>query len=193
MNLSIIWHNFSPFKTSTGPSPSSFNMCLERKVLLATNTMAHTVARPQCVRHLLLNQGFNLIENFSRATFCHQMIIFTQMNSCSSHILLLVHDVIHASYTRINIEKGAITHFSKRWTRSKMSSLKVMNNVTNPSYFISTLVKKKEITTIISTLQMAQITHFLKSKVEIVLNVSHFNIAPRMAIMFHAHSCIYPK
>ncbi len=74
-----------------------------------------------------------------------------------------------------------------------MSSLKVMNNVTNPSYFISTFVKKKEITTIISALQMAQIAHFLKSKVKIVFNVSHFNLAPRMAIMFHAHSCIYPK
>jgi hypothetical protein len=36
-----------------------------------------------------------------------------------------------------------------------MTSLKVMNNVANPSCFVSTFVKKKEIATIILALQMA--------------------------------------
>ncbi len=113
------------------------------------------------------------------------------MNSYSSHILLLVHDVIHASCTQISIERGVITHFAKWWTMSKTTSLKVMNNVTNPSCFISTFVKKKEIATIISTLQMAQVACSLKSKVEIILDVSRFNLAPRMAIMFPIDSCIF--
>jgi hypothetical protein len=68
-----------------------------------------------------------------------------------------------------------------------------MNNITNPSYFISTFVKKKEITSIILALQMVQATRSLESKVEIVFNVSHLNLAPHIAIMFHVHSCIYPK
>jgi len=44
MNLSIIWDNLLPFETSTSPFPSSFNKCLERKVLFATNTMVDVVA-----------------------------------------------------------------------------------------------------------------------------------------------------
>jgi hypothetical protein len=76
------------------------------------------------------------------------------MNSCSNQILLLMHDVIHASYTHINIEGGVITNFAKWWIRSKTTSLKVVN-ITNPSCFISTFVKKKEIAAIIPTLQMA--------------------------------------
>jgi hypothetical protein len=60
-------------------------------------------------------------------------------------------------------------------------------NVTNPSYFIFTFVKKKEIATIILTLQMVQAMSFMKSKVEIVFDVSHFNFAPHMAIMFPIH------
>jgi hypothetical protein len=74
---------------------------------------------------------------------------------------------------------------------SKTTSLKVMNNVTNPSCFVSTFVEKKEITTFILALQMAQVTCSPKSKVEIILDVSRFNLAPPMAIMFPIHSCIY--
>jgi hypothetical protein len=40
MNLSIIWHNFSPFKSSTNPSPSLFKKCLKKKDLLTANAMA---------------------------------------------------------------------------------------------------------------------------------------------------------
>jgi hypothetical protein len=45
------------------------------------------------------------------------------------------------------------------------------------------LLKKKKIIAIISALQMAQTPSTLKSKVEIVLDVSCINLAPRMAIM----------
>jgi hypothetical protein len=92
------------------------------------------------------------------------------MNSYLSHIFLRVLDVIHASCTQINIERGVITHFAKWWIMSKTTSLKVMNNVTSPSCFISRFVKKKEIATIISALQMAQVASSLKSKVEIILD-----------------------
>jgi len=44
MNLSITWCRLAPFKTSISPFPSSFNRCLERKKLLATNTMVDGVA-----------------------------------------------------------------------------------------------------------------------------------------------------
>jgi hypothetical protein len=63
-----------------------------------------------------------------------------------------------------------------------------MNNITTPNYFVSTFVKKKEITSIILTLQMAQVTNFLKVQVEIVLAFSRFNLVPCMAIMFPIHS-----
>jgi len=79
------------------------------------------------------------------------------------------------------------------WTWSKMISFKVVNNIAIPSYFASTFVKQKEIAYIISTLQMARAPSSLKSKVEIVLDVSCFNLAPCMAIMFHAHSLHLPK
>jgi hypothetical protein len=81
------------------------------------------------------------------------------MHSCSSQILLLVRDVIHVTYTQINIEEGTITIFAKWWTKSKTTSLKVVNNDANPSRFISTFVKKKKITTIILTLQKAKTEH----------------------------------
>jgi len=67
-----------------------------------------------------------------------------------------------------------------------------MNNVTNPSYFVSTFVNKKEIATIIPTLQMSQATSSMKSKVEIVFYVSHLNLAPRIAIILSI-PYIYPK
>jgi hypothetical protein len=38
-----------------------------------------------------------------------------------------VHDVIHASYTHINIEGDVIIDFAKWWIGSKTTSLKVMN------------------------------------------------------------------
>jgi len=63
-----------------------------------------------------------------------------------------------------------------------------MNNITIPSCFISTFVKKKEIAALISALQMTQTPSSLKNKVEIVLDVSHFNFAPHMAIMLPIHS-----
>jgi hypothetical protein len=40
---------------------------------------------------------------------------------------------------------------------------------------------------------MAQVAYFLKSKVEIILDVSHFNLAPHMATMFPIHSLHLPK
>jgi len=81
------------------------------------------------------------------------------MHSFSNQIFLLVHDVIHVSYTQINIEERVITFFAKWWTKSKTTSLKVVNNDVNPSCFISTFVKKKKITTIILTLQKTKIEH----------------------------------
>jgi hypothetical protein len=73
-----------------------------------------------------------------------------------------------------------------------MTSLKVVNNVTNPSYFVYTFVKKKEIIAIILALQMAQAMSSPKSKVEIILDVSH-DLTPRMAIIFLVHSLHLPK
>jgi len=43
-----------------------------------------------------------------------------------------------------------------------MDSLKLVNNVATLNCFISTFVKKKEITNIISALQMAQVASSLK-------------------------------
>jgi len=63
-----------------------------------------------------------------------------------------------------------------------------MNNVATPNCFISTFVKKKEITSIILTLQMAQTTSSLKVHVEIIFDVTHFNLVQHMAIMFPIHS-----
>jgi hypothetical protein len=68
-----------------------------------------------------------------------------------------------------------------------------MNNVTNPSYFMCTFVKKKKIIAIILALQMAQATSFPKNKVEIILDVSRLNLTPRMAIIFPIHSLHLPK
>jgi hypothetical protein len=55
----------------------------------------------------------------------------------------------------------------------------------HPSCF--TFVKKKEFSTIILALQVAQLVRPSKSKVEIVLDVSRLNLAPHMAIMFLLH------
>jgi hypothetical protein len=68
-----------------------------------------------------------------------------------------------------------------------------VNHITNLSYFVSTFVKKKELTTIILALQMAQTVHPPKSKVEIIFDVNHLNLAPRIAIMFPVHSLHLPK
>jgi len=63
-----------------------------------------------------------------------------------------------------------------------------MNIVTIPSYFVSTSINKKKIIAIILALQMAQTPSTLKSKVEIVLDVSCINLAPHVAIMLIVHS-----
>jgi hypothetical protein len=67
------------------------------------------------------------------------------MNSCSNQIFLLVHDVIHVSCTQINAKGDTIIDFAKWWIESKTTSLKVVNNIANPSYFNSTFVKKKKL------------------------------------------------
>jgi hypothetical protein len=74
-----------------------------------------------------------------------------------------------------------------------MISFKVVNNIAIPSYFVSTFIKKKEFAYIILALQMAQALCSLKSKVEIILDVSCFNLAPRMAITFHVHPLHLPR
>ncbi len=58
-----------------------------------------------------------------------------------------------------------------------MISLKLMNNIAIQNYFIFTFVKKREIASIILTLQMAQVVSFLKVQVEIVFIVNHLNRA----------------
>jgi hypothetical protein len=63
-----------------------------------------------------------------------------------------------------------------------------MNNIATPNCFKSTFVKKKEITSIILALQMAQTTSSLKVQVEIIFDVNHFNLVQHMAIMFPIHS-----
>jgi hypothetical protein len=47
---------------------------------------------------------------------------------------------------------------------------------------------EKQIIAIISALQMAQVVNSSKSKVEIILDVSHLNLALCMAIMFLVHA-----
>jgi hypothetical protein len=49
-----------------------------------------------------------------------------------------------------------------------------MNNITTPS--------------IISALQMVQVSSSSKVQVEVILDVIHLNLVPRMAIMFLIHS-----
>jgi hypothetical protein len=68
-----------------------------------------------------------------------------------------------------------------------------VNHVTNPSCFVSTFVKKKEVTTIIPTLQMAQVVRLLKSRLKSFFMLIIFNLAPHMAIMFLVHSLHLPK
>lgn len=112
----------------------------------------------------------------------------TQMNCCSGQIILLVHDIIHANWTKLHIEGGNIIGFTKKQIKCRTISLKFINNVVIPNYFISTFVNKKEIIGIILALQMAQSTSSLKVQVEIVLDVSRFNPLPHMVIMFPIHS-----
>jgi hypothetical protein len=40
---------------------------------------------------------------------------------------------------------------------------------------------------------MAQATFFSKNKVEIIIDVNHLNLAPRIAIMFPVHSLHLPR
>jgi hypothetical protein len=68
-----------------------------------------------------------------------------------------------------------------------------MNNITIPSCFISTFVKKKEIAALILALQMTQTPSSLKNKVEIVLDVSHFNFAHTWPSCFLSILCILPN
>jgi len=112
----------------------------------------------------------------------------TQMNCCSGQIILVVHDIIHANWTQLHIEGGSIIGSTKKQIKYRTISLKFINNVVIPNYFISTFVNKKKIIGIILALQMTQSTSSLKVQVEIVLDVSHFNLLPHMVIMFPIHS-----
>ncbi len=192
MNLSITWRNFSPFKTSTSPFPSLFNKCSKRINFFCSQ---HNYQRgnPPCAKHLFLDEVFNLLNNFLKVTFDHQVIMCTSMNCYSNQIFLFVHNIIHANCTHIHIEGDVITNFTKKWTRNKTISFKVMNKIATPSCFVFTFVKKKEITSIISTLQMAQASSCLKSKFEIVFDVSCVDLASHLAIMFLVHSLHPPK
>jgi hypothetical protein len=85
--------------------------------------------------------------------------------------------------------KGALLQIlQKGGLRAKKIPFKIISNVIAPGCFIFTSIKKKKIVAIILALQMAQTLSPLKSKVEIVLDVSCINLAPRMAIMLHVHS-----
>jgi len=99
-----------------------------------------------------------------------------------------VHDVIHANWTQLHIEGGDIIGSTKKQIKCRTISLKLINNVVIPNYFISTFVNKKEIIGIISTLQMAQSTTSSKVQAEIILDVSHFNLVQHMVIMFPIYS-----
>ncbi len=112
----------------------------------------------------------------------------TQMNCCLGQIILLVHDIIHASWIQLHIEGGSIIGSMKKQIKCRTISLKFINNVVIPNYFISTFVNKKEFIGIILALQMAQSTSSSKVQIEIVLDVSHFNLVPHMVIMFPIHS-----
>ncbi len=84
------------------------------------------------------------------------------MNYYSNQIVLLVHDIIHASWTKFHTKGGDIIGSTKRWSRCKMISLKLMNNVATTNCFDFTFVKKKEIAGFISTLQMVMHSLLLK-------------------------------
>jgi hypothetical protein len=68
-----------------------------------------------------------------------------------------------------------------------------MNNIAIPSCFDFTFVMKKEITNIISALQMAQAPSSLKCKIEIIFYVNCLNLTPHMAIMFLDYSLHLPR
>ncbi len=110
------------------------------------------------------------------------------MNCCSSQIVLLVHNIIHVSWTQFHIEGGGITSFAKKQTMCKTMCLMFMNNIATLNYLVSIFFKKKEIIGIISTLQITEATSSLKIQVEIILDVSHLNLVLGMAIMFLVHS-----
>jgi hypothetical protein len=73
-------------------------------------------------------------------------------------------------------------------TKNKTISTKTVNNIAIPSNFIKASIANKKITTIILALQMSQALCHLESKVEIVFNICHFNLAPNMTIIFFIHS-----
>jgi hypothetical protein len=55
------------------------------------------------------------------------------------------------------------------------------------------LLIRKKLQTIIPTLQMSQATSSTKSKIEILFDVSHLNLAPCIAIMFPFYSLHLPR
>jgi hypothetical protein len=63
-----------------------------------------------------------------------------------------------------------------------------MNNVANPSNFIGVSIQHQIIVEVVSTFQMTQITCHVESKVEIILDIGHFDLAPRMTIILSIHS-----
>jgi len=183
--MSIIGQSLSPLRTYIGPCPSMFNKCFERKVLLVANLIADAVT-PSVQDASSMTKDLTCSNTYLNLP--PLVIMQTKMNYCLSQIVLLVHDVIHASWTQLHTKGGNITTYAKRWTKCKTICLKLVNNITIPNYFVFTFVKKKEITSIILALHMTQAMSSLKFQVEIVLDVSHFNPVPHMAIMFPIHS-----
>jgi hypothetical protein len=88
---------------------------------------------------------------------------------------------------RFSHKRVLLQILQKGGLRAKQFPFKT-SDVTTPSYFIFTSIKKKKIVAIILALQMAQTLSPLKSKVEIILDVSCINLVPHVAIMLPVHS-----
>jgi hypothetical protein len=62
-----------------------------------------------------------------------------------------------------------------------------MNSVANPSDFIGVSIQYQIIVEVVLTFQMTQTTCHVESKVEIIFVIGHFDLAPRMTIIFSIH------
>jgi hypothetical protein len=62
------------------------------------------------------------------------------------------------------------------------------NNVIYPSGSNGVSIQNQIITRFILTLQMTQTSCFMEMKVEIIFNVCHLDLAPRMAMVLPIHS-----
>jgi hypothetical protein len=80
--------------------------------------------------------NFDLLNSHSTPPFSNMMFMCTKMNYILTQIILLVDDIIHASFTCVDKKQWIQLDFAMGWTKSKTIFVMNIKTITTASDFV---------------------------------------------------------